>query len=148
MAMSGTGQRGSSRAPDEQHEQQRDGERERRRVDPAEPATNDASSARTVSPSDVGTPVTLPSWLTIMMTGDPGHVADQHRLGQQVGEEAEPAGSRASRHSRADRERQPAASARSGPGRPAASGATATAVISAVVDSGPTDSCRDEPSTA
>ena len=33
-------------------------------------------------------------------------------------------------------------------GSPAAKGASATAVISAVVDSGPTDSCRDDPSTA
>ena len=32
-------------------------------------------------------------------------------------------------------------------GSPAASGAIVTAVISAVVDSGPTDSCGDEPKT-
>ena len=41
-----------------------------------------------------------------------------------------------------------AARRRTRSGRRRRAGATATAVIRAVVDSGPTDSCRDEPSTA
>ena len=43
---------------------------------------------------------------------------------------------------------RPAASAAYLPGSPAASGPMTVAVMSAVVDSGPTDSCRDEPSRA
>jgi hypothetical protein len=41
-----------------------------------------------------------------------------------------------------------AASAAYRAGSPAAIGATTVAASSAVVDSGPTDSCRDEPKTA
>jgi hypothetical protein len=55
--------------------------------------------------------------------------------------------SRASRHTPPTTTASRAASAAYRPGSPAASGAMADAVMSAVVDSGPTESCRDEPRT-
>ena len=64
-----------------------------------------------------------------------------------AGRRGSPAGaSQASRHSAPTTTASAAASAAYRAGSPAASGATTVAVSSAVVDSGPTDSCRDEPS--
>ena len=81
--------------------------------------------------------------------GHPGQVTDQDRLGQQIRDEAEPdEKAKATRHSRptitAEGGRQHGIS---GTGSPTASGATTAAVISAVVDSGPNDMCREEPSS-
>src|SRR6478672_7271653 len=55
---------------------------------------------------------------------------------------------KAVRHSRPTMTARPAASTAYRTASPPASGATAAAVINAVVDSGPTDRFRDEPSRA
>ena len=79
--------------------------------------------------------------------GDPGHVSDQHRLGQQLCQKAQSAMTaekthHAHHHRESGRQRGVALRVSRGDwGQPAA-------VISAVVDSGPTDSCRDDPSSA
>ena len=80
--------------------------------------------------------------------GRTGEIADEQRLGEQVGDHAE-----AGQSGRPDTTRPRSGSARRptpppGRGRPPASGAIAVPAIRAIVDSGPTDSTRDEPSAA
>ena len=103
---------------------------------PPSPLMNDRTWSTNSSPS-TETPVTLPSWLADHDDRDTGHVADQHRPGQQVGQktDAHQAGDetdRADEQRHRGRQRGVAAA-----GHPRASGANAVAVISAVVDSGP-----------
>ena len=78
---------------------------------------------------------------------DPGQVADQDRARQQVGQRAQTGAASPARRSRRRAARAPP---RATPGRSRCRRRRprAAAVISAVVDSGPTESCRDEPSSA
>ena len=78
--------------------------------------------------------------------GDAGQVADQDGRGQQVADETKPE-QPAHDGEQADQHGQRGGQLRV-PGLPAASGATTTAVMIAQVDSGPTDSWREEPMNA
>jgi hypothetical protein len=107
---------------------------------------NDASSAGMPSPS-TRTPVSLPSWPAIIVTATPAMYPT--RIGRDSRSATNPRrAAEAARHSPPTTTARAAASPAYRAGSPAASGATAAAVIRAVVDSGPTDSCRDEPRTA
>ena len=70
MAMSITGQRGNSREPTNRTSNSTAASVSVATLSPPSPVTNDASWAGTVSPS-TSTPVTLPSWLPIMLTATP-----------------------------------------------------------------------------
>ena len=124
---------------------ERRGEHERRHVDVAEVREGDPSSWRKESPS-TGDPGHLAELADDHQRGDAGHVADEHRLGQQLGEEAEPR--QPMRHTKPTATASSAATSRVTTPAAVTSGPTPAAVISAVVDSGPTDSCRDDPSRA
>ena len=109
------------------------------------PVRNDATSAgRVAVHGDAGDRLELADDHD---DGDAGHVADEHGAREQVGQR--PArSSPPSRQIVPTTSASPAASAACRAGSPRASGATAVAVSSAVVDSGPTDSWRDDPSNA
>ncbi len=76
--------------------------------------------------------------------GDPREVADEHRARQEISQEPQSSDP----PEQADPTEEQRQCRAQGGVAAAASGAMAMAVISAVVDSGPTESCRDDPNTA
>src|SRR6266545_2214514 len=108
--------------------------------------TKEARWPAKVSPV-TGTPVSLPSWPTTMIMATPARYPT--RIGLDSRSATNPSRvAKASRHISPTTTASAAARAAYRAGCPPASGATTTAVISAVVDSGPTDSWRDEPTSA
>ena len=141
------GARGATRLPVQHHDQGDQPQRKRRHVHRAEMA----SDVDELGPEAVRCHVDAGQLAELGDDHDhrdSGHVADEHRTGEELGQEGQ-----AVRASRARRAPPPRGRARRRGPRSrcdpvVANPARAAAVISAVVDSGPTDSWLDEPSTA
>ena len=133
-------------APDEEQGQHRGGKDEGRSVDLVQVAgdVRDLGGERVRIDVDAGD---LAELAGDHDRGDPRHVADEHGLGEQVREEPQSAGQPSTHHAPTT-SASAAASAAYRSGSPTVIEPTAAAVMSAVVDSGPTDSWREEPSTA